>query len=156
MAMTPYRSPTDLFPAILEDLLRPGAGWAGRMEGMLRAPHADVVESADAIRVMIELAGIDPKDIELDLENNILTISGQKNEERRDENDTWHLSERRYGKFSRSFMLPRDVEEEKIQAHYDGGVLTVTIPKSGKSRKRRIEVQGGAGQKEIGGPGARS
>ncbi len=77
----------------------------------------------------------------------MLTISGEKQEERRegDENSTWHLSERRYGRFSRSFVLPRDVEQDRIQARFENGVLQVTIPKSERARRRRIEIRSGSG-----------
>ena len=151
MAITPYRTSGDLFAPMLEDFLRPVAGWGGRMAGMLRAPEADVVEAENEIRVTVELPGMRSEDIDLDLENNVLTISGEKKEERREEHETWHLSERRYGKFSRSFVLPRDVEPDQIQARFDNGVLNVTIPKSEKARRRRIEVQAGQGRIESGG-----
>ncbi len=151
MAITPYRPSTDLFSPIFEDLFRPMAGWGGRMSGLLRAPDADVVETENEIRVMMELPGMRPEDINLDLENNVLTISGEKQEEREegDEKNTWHLSERRYGRFSRSFVLPRDVEQEQIQARFEGGVLRVTIPKGERARRRRIEIQSGDGEQRV-------
>ncbi len=98
---------------------------------------------------MVELPGMRREDIELDLENNVLTIRGEKREERQEEKDTWHLSERRYGTFSRTFILPRDVEQEQIRAHFEDGVLSVTIPKSEKARRRRIAIQDGGGQKRV-------
>jgi HSP20 family protein len=142
MAITPYRASTDLFRPIFDEFL--GSGWGGRMAGMgrLGAPRADVVETEDEIRVVVELPGMTAEDIDLDLENNVLTISGEKQEER-DEGDenTWHLSERRYGKFSRSFVLPRDVKQDRIEASFENGVLQVTVPKSEKARRRRIEIR---------------
>lgn len=151
MAITPYRPSTDPVSSMFEDMLRPLSGWGGRMAGtgLMRAPEADVVEGESEIRVMVELPGMKPEDIELDLENNVLTISGEKREERQEERDTWHLSERRYGKFSRSFVLPRDLEQEKIQASFQEGVLSVTIPKSEKARRRRIEIRGDGGQTRV-------
>jgi HSP20 family protein len=150
MAITPYRTSTDLGP-VFDDLLRTFAGWGGRMgsTSLLRAPEADVIEAEDRIRVVVELPGMRSEEIDLELENNVLTISGEKREERQEENDAWHLSERRYGKFSRSFALPRDVEQDRIEANFENGVLTVTIPKSEKSRRRRIEVRNGGGQKQV-------
>jgi HSP20 family protein len=87
----------------------------------------------------------------VDMENNVLTISGEKREEREQEGEknTWHLSERRYGKFSRSFVLPRDLDSEKIQARFEDGVLQVSIPKSEKARRRKVEIQSGGGQKRV-------
>ena len=152
MAITPYRPSTDLASSLFEDMFGPFSGWGGRMAGtgLLRAPEADVVETEDQIRVLVELPGMQAEDVDLDVENNVLTISGEKREERREEKDTWHLSERRYGKFSRSFVLPRGVDQEKIRASFENGVLSVTIPKSEKARRRRIEIQGRGGQKQVG------
>lgn len=151
MAITPYRPTTDLFRPLLDDFM--GSTWGGRLAGtdLIRTPSADVTESKDEIRVMVELPGMRPEDVDVSLENNILSISGEKKEERREEDkeNRWHLSERRYGSFTRSFVLPRDVEQDRIQASFDNGVLTVTIPKSEKARPRRIEIQGGNGQQRV-------
>jgi HSP20 family protein len=149
MAITPYRTSTDLLSPMLEDFFRPMSGWGGRMGGMMRTPEADVVESENEIRVLVELAGMSGEDIDLDLENNVLTISGEKKEEHEKEQDTWHLSERRYGKFSRSFVLPRDVESDRIEAEFRNGILDVRIPKSERARRRRIEVRQGGGKQQI-------
>jgi HSP20 family protein len=149
MAITPYRPSTELFGSMFEDLFRPSSGLGGRLGGMLRVPDSDVVERENEIRVAVELPGLSPEDIQLDIENNVLTISGEKKEDRQEENETWHLTERRYGKFSRSFVLPRDVEQEQINAHFEGGVLTVTIPKSERARRKRIEIKDGGGQRQV-------
>ena len=146
MAITPYGSSTELFGSMLEDMFRrPLVGWGGRLGGgnLMRAPEADVVETEDRIRVTVELPGMNVEEVDLSLENNVLTLSGEKKEERQEGDDTWHLSERRYGRFSRSFVLPRDVEQDKIEAHFDNGVLTVDIPKTEKARRRRIEIGNG-------------
>ena len=150
MAIAPYRSTTDPFRPLFDDLL--GSWTGGHLGNMLRAPHADVTESETEIRVMVELPGMRPEDVQVDLENNVLTISGEKKEERTEgdeKNETWHLSERRYGRFSRSFVLPRDVEQEQIRASFDNGVLSLTIPKSEKARRRRIEIQGADGTRQM-------
>jgi HSP20 family protein len=87
------------------------------------------------------------EDVDLSLEDNVLTISGEKQVEREEgsETDTYHMSERRWGRFSRTFVLPREVEQERIEANFENGVLTVTIPKSEKARRRRIEIRGSDG-----------
>jgi HSP20 family protein len=153
MAITPYRPTTELFRSLFDDLPGFGSEWGGRMAGMdlLRAPSADVMESASEIRVMLELPGMNPEDVEVSLENNVLTISGEKKEERQedDKKSRWHLSERRYGRFSRSFVLPRDVDHEGIQAHFENGVLRLSVPKSERAKPRRIQIQGGNGQQRI-------
>ena len=140
MAITQYRPASDLFAPFFEDFLsRPFNG--ARMSAMMRAPEADVLETEKEIRVNLEMPGMKPDEIEIGLENNILTISGEKRQERTegDEKHTWHLTERRYGKFSRSFVLPRDVESE----------ANVVIPKSERARRRRIDVRTGAGNQRV-------
>lgn len=147
MAITPYRASTDLFSPLLEDFLAPLAG-ANRTGNLMRAPLSDVIETEEEIRVITDMPGLRVDDISIDLENNVLTISGERQEERTEGNErnTWHLSERRYGRFSRSFVLPRDVESERIHARFEDGVLTVNVPKSEKARRRWIDIQGGDGQ----------
>lgn len=147
MMPTPYRSSNDLFSPLFEEFVAPLARMS-RMDGMLRVPEADVIERENEIRVVVELPGLDPEEVDLSLENNVLSITGEKREERRegDEKSRYHLSERRYGKFTRSFVLPREVDAESIRASFDNGVLTITIPKSEKARRRRIEIAGGQGQ----------
>jgi HSP20 family protein len=145
MAMFPtYRSndPIDqLFNSVM--------GGGGRLGGgdLMRAPETDVVETEREIRVVAEMPGLNRDDIEIDMENNVLTISGEKREARTEkEEGRYHLSERRYGKFSRSFVLPRDVEADGIQASFQDGVLTVHIPKAERARRRKIEIGGGDGR----------
>jgi HSP20 family protein len=104
------------------------------------------VETEREIRVITEMPGLKRENIELDVENNVLTIRGEKREERTEgQEGRFHLSERRYGTFTRSFVLPSSVDAEHIQASFEDGVLRVTIPKSERALKRRIEV-GGEGQ----------
>lgn len=151
MAIAPYRPTTDLFRPFFDDML--GSGWGGRLAGadLLRTPNADVMETKDEIQVLTELPGMRPEDVEVSLEDNVLTISGEKTQERREEDreSRWHLSERRYGRFSRSFVLPREVEQDRIEARFENGVLHVSIPKSERVKPRRIEVQGTNGSQQV-------
>ena len=150
MAITQYRPSGDLFAPFFEDFFgRPGNG--GRMSNLLRAPEADVVETEKDIQVSLEMPGMKADEIDIGLENNVLTIAGEKHQQRteEDERNTWHLTERRYGQFSRSFVLPRDVDADAIQAHVEDGVLRVVIPKSEKARRRRIDVSSGAGSQRV-------
>jgi HSP20 family protein len=142
MAITPYRPATDpLSP--FEALFGPLGG--GRMGDVLRPPSADVIERENEIELAMEIPGMRSEDLDIDLENNVLTVSGEKKEEREEgqEEGRYHLSERRYGRFSRTFVLPRDVEPDGIQARCEEGLLKITVPKSERARRRRIEVQGG-------------
>ena len=142
MAIAPYRASTDLFRPFFEDFLS-STGDGGRLGNMMRAPLADVIETESEIQVTVVLPGMNPQEISIDIENNILAISGEKREEHKEsgEGNTWHLTERRYGQFSRSFVLPRDVDQEKIHASFENGILRVVVPKSERARRRRIEVR---------------
>ena len=151
MAIRPYRTTTDPIDRMFDSLQGLAGGMSGG-QGLMRAPETDVVEMENEIRVSTEMPGLRREDIEIDLENNVLTLRGEKREEREEGGDgaRYHLSERRYGTFTRSFVLPRDVDAENISASFADGVLTVRIPKSEKARRRRIEVGGGDGGREVG------
>jgi HSP20 family protein len=148
MAITPYRTSNDPFDRLFDSLW--GASGGGNRGGsLMRAPETDVVETEKEIRVVTEMPGLRPDDVEVDVENNVLTIRGEKREERTEgEGGKYHLAERRYGTFARSFVLPRDVDAERIEAAFDQGVLTVRIPKSERAQRRRIQVGGGTGQEQ--------
>ena len=151
MAITQYRPSGDIFAPFFEDFFGRGSASA-RMSNLMRAPEADVVETEHEIEVHLEMPGMKADAIDISLENNILTINGDKRQERTegDERNTWHLTERRYGQFSRSFVLPRDVESDQIRASFEDGVLKVVIPKSEKARRRKIDISsGGAGSQRV-------
>jgi HSP20 family protein len=150
MAVTPYRTSNDPFDRLFDSLW--GASGGGNRGGsLMRAPETDVVETEKEIRVVTEMPGLKPDDVEVDVENNVLTIRGEKREERTEgeAGGKYHLAERRYGTFARSFVLPRDVDAERIEAGFEHGVLTVRIPKSERAQRRRIQV-GGSGSQEQG------
>ena len=137
----------------LFDTLATATGNGGTRTGgnLMRAPETDVVETEREIRVVTEMPGLKRENIEIDVENNVLTIRGEKREERTEgEGSKYHLAERRYGVFTRSFVLPRDVDSDAIAATFEDGVLAISIPKSEKARRRRIEVGGNAGSAEVG------
>ncbi len=143
MAMYPTRY-ADPFDRLVDSVF--GGRAANGNGNLMRAPETDVVETEREIRVVTEMPGLKRENIEIDVENNVLTIRGEKRGERTEgEQGKWHLAERRWGTFARSFVLPRDVDAEAIQASFEDGVLTVTVPKSEKVRRRRIEVGAGTG-----------
>lgn len=147
---TRYAEPFDhLFDTFFGNAGRPANG-----NSLMRAPETDVVETEREIRVITEMPGLKRENIDIDIENNVLTIRGEKREQRTEgEQGRWHLAERRYGTFTRSFVLPRDVDADNIQASFSDGVLTVTVPKSEKARRRRIQIGGEAGQQQLGAEG---
>ena len=128
-----------------------GSMWPDAENGGLVAMPAEVVETDDEIRFEVEMPGFRNEDLDITLENNVLTIAGEKQESRSqsDEKNTWHLNERRYGHLSRSFVLPRDVDQEGISAGFENGILTVTVPKSERARRRRIEVKPDSGRQDV-------
>ena len=98
------------------------------------APAVDIVEDEEAIVLKAELPGFPADAVNVNVENDVLTLSGERKLEREDKN------ERPYGTFSRSFMLPKTVDSEAIEANLDAGVLTLRLPKKAAAEKRRIEV----------------
>jgi HSP20 family protein len=149
MALYPARF-SDPFDQLVNSFLSTPRGGNGGAS-LMRAPETDVLETEREIRVVTEMPGLKRENIEVDVENNVLTIRGEKREERTEgEQGKWHLAERRYGTFSRSFVLPRDVDAENISASFEDGVLTVTVPKSEKARRRRIDVGGNSGAQAVG------
>ena len=104
-------------------------------------PPVDIFEDAGAIRIMAEVPGVNPSDVKISLENNVLTIRGSKQQVAQERTDRVHRYERSYGTFERSFTLPATVDASNIKATYEHGVLTVTLPKVEKAKPRQIEVQ---------------
>ncbi|MGH7476286.1 MAG: Hsp20/alpha crystallin family protein [Longimicrobiales bacterium] len=123
--------------------------WGGRPGdgGTLLAPPVNVREDDDNLYVEVEVPGVTPDDIEISLENGMLRISGEKKQTRTDESGDYHIFERRYGRFERSFSLARRFDPDRITARYDDGVLRITLPKTEEARPRRIRI-GGAGKQE--------
>jgi HSP20 family protein len=104
-------------------------------------PATDIFEDDKAVKLVMEIPGLRSEDVKLSLENNVLTISGEKRQEAEERNERVHRYERRYGSFERTFALPSTIDPEQIQATYEHGVLTVTLPKAEKARPREIPVQ---------------
>ena len=110
------------------------------------APPISVAETKDAIEVTAELPGVDEKDIKVSLDENQLVISGEKKVESTREEKDWHVEERSYGSFYRSMSLPFEPEDGAVDAHFDKGVLRLTIRKPAKATKitKTINVKTGA------------
>src|SRR4249919_140481 len=110
------------------------------------APAINVAETKDAFEVTAELPGVDEKDIKVSLDENQLVISGEKKAESKKEEKDWHVVERSYGSFYRSMSLPFEPEDGAIDAHFDKGVLHLTIKKPAKATKvsKTISIKSGA------------
>jgi len=104
-------------------------------------PAVNIEENEDAYRVSIELPGMEKKDIKISFQDDVLTISGEKKDQKEDKDRNYHYFERRFGKFERSFRIHTDVIEDKIDAGFKDGVLTVDMPKAEIAKPREIEVK---------------
>ena len=107
-------------------------------------PPIDVYETEDRYVVTAELPGLEKKDVELNVADNLLTIRGEKKNEREEKNKDYHLVERSYGSFSRSVELPSGVKVEDISAEIANGVLKVTVPKPAPKQTKQIEIKSAA------------
>lgn len=113
-----------------------GMNWAA-------APAVDIAEKDTAFEIIAELPGLDEKDVEVAVANGGVTIKGAKKEEKDEKHKNYHLHERRFGSFERYFALPEGVDADKIEAKFNKGVLTVTLPKKAEAQKpaKKIEVK---------------
>jgi HSP20 family protein len=103
-------------------------------------PRLDMSETKDTVTIKAELPGLEAKDLDVSLSGDILTIKGEKKEEKEEKGETRHVVERRYGAFARMVRLPTTVAGDKIQASFKNGVLTVTLPKTEEAKQKAIPV----------------
>jgi len=115
----------EIFPAAAE-------GWI---------PALDVRETSDAIVVKADLPGVEPSGIDVSLTGDVLTIKGEKKEEKEEKEADYHRVERRFGSFSRSVRLPASVDAERVSAEYKNGVLTVTLPKKEEEKGKPVRIE---------------
>ena len=104
------------------------------------SPAVDIFETEGEIIVKAELPGMERKDITLHLENNVLSLRGERRFEKEAKDENYHRIERSYGNFSRSFSIPATVDEEKIRADYKDGVLKIALPKKEQSKPKQIKI----------------
>lgn len=109
-------------------------------EGASWAPRVDLSETEDAYLVHVDVPGMQKEDLNIDVHEGRLTISGERNAEQQDDGHKYVRVERSYGRFYRSFTLPQTVKEDEIEATYENGVLSVRVPKAEETKPRRIEV----------------
>lgn len=104
-------------------------------------PPCDVFEDKNAVKIVAEIPGVDAESVKISLENNLLTLRGEKQQQAEAQSERVHRYERSYGVFERTFSLPTSVDPDKIDAQYAKGVLTITIPKAERARPREIPVK---------------
>ena len=127
---------------VFSDLFDGFAGHAFRRNGGDWIPALDVARLDDSVVVKVEVPGLKSEDIELTVENNVLSISGVRRAECEETRDAYYHVERGFGSFRRRISLPADVDSEKVTADCKDGVLTVTLPKTERAKARKIEVKG--------------
>jgi HSP20 family protein len=115
------------------------AGRAGESVGW--TPGVDIYEDAEGIALRFELAGVEPKDVDIRFENGVLTLRGERKLDREDKRENYHRIELSYGTFTRSFSLPGTIDAEKIKAESKNGVLAVFLPKRPEAKPKSIQVK---------------
>jgi HSP20 family protein len=127
-------------------------GGAGARGGTMPwAPAVDVREDDKSLTFEFELPGLRPEQVEITADNGVLTVHGEKQSQRSENEGRHHIVERTYGTFTRSFQLPQGMDDENIEAQFDNGVLTVHVPKSALPQPRRIQIKGAGASQGNGG-----
>jgi HSP20 family protein len=112
-----------------------------RREEIPVVPAFDLSETEDKIVVKADLPGVDAKDLDIQIVGNVLTVSGEKKQEREEKDESYHWVERRFGSFSRSIRLPVEVKAEEVEAVYKDGVLRIEVPKVESAKPKKIPVK---------------
>jgi HSP20 family protein len=127
----------------IDRLFAESVEWPTQERGVAAGLALDLSEQEDAYIVEASTPGIAPEDLDIHITDNVLTIQGEFKQETDEEQKTWHLRERRYGRFSRSLRLPMQVNADEVTAEYNDGVLTLTVPKAEEALPKRITVKVG-------------
>lgn len=125
---------------MFRSMLTPSGGEAPATAGAW-SPALDVEESEDAFTLHVELPGVDPDGVEVSLEENVLTITGERSFYRGREAEGFRRIERRFGRFHRAVRLPDRVDSERVEATYENGLLTIVVPKAEEAKPRRIQIR---------------
>src|SRR6201993_5148354 len=136
----------------MNSLFRQNYGTEGREESLTTssfAPAVDVYEDEHQVTLKIEVPGVDEKDIDVRIENNVLTVHGERKFEKEEKEENFRRVERQYGSFTRSFTLPTTVDPENVQADYDKGLLKVQLAKKAEAKPKQIKVNVGGGEKTL-------
>lgn len=140
----PFRdlvSTQDRFNRLFNDTFSHVFGEGGEAGIQTWSPAVDILETGQNLVLKAELPGVDPKDIEVRVEDGTLYLKGQRKFEKDTKEENYHRIERSYGSFTRSFALPRSVNPDQVQANYKDGVLTLTLPKREEAKPKTIKVQ---------------
>jgi HSP20 family protein len=144
---SPFRSPLsdvallqNRLNSIFQDFAIPANGPGESLTAGGFVPAVDIYEDAHKLEVKVEVPGIKQEDLDVRMENNTLTVKGERKFETEEKEENFHRIERRYGSFVRSFTVPQTVDTENVQANYDAGVLTITLAKKPEAKPRQVKI----------------
>lgn len=132
---------------LFEDFFSMRSGGGGEVGGLATfVPRLEVREEDSDWRLRVELPGMRPEEVELSIDNNVLTVRGERRREQSQNQRGYVYSESSYGTFTRSIQLPQGTDPQKVQADFHDGVLDIRVPKAEATRARRIQIGGGGAQ----------
>lgn len=137
--------------SIFSDFARPAAGETESLNSGSFVPAVDIYEDAQKLSLRLEVPGIKPEDVDIRVENNTLTVKGERKFASDEKEQNYHRIERRFGSFVRSFTLPQAVNTEAVTANYEHGVLSIELPKKPEAKPKQIKVAigGAAPSKQV-------
>lgn len=133
--------PGERFPSVLDDFFKPWNEWftnGGYISKPLTVPAVNVVENQNEYKVSLAAPGLKKSDFQIDIEGNMLSIQSEKEDTKEEKDEQFTRKEFMYSSFSRSFTLPEDVKQDKIDAVYEDGVLKITLPKKEDAKSRNV------------------
>ena len=130
----------DRFNSLFENFAETNGSGKEQLTAGSFTPAVDVYEDEHSLVLKLEVPGMNEEDLHVSLENNTLTISGERKFEKEEKEENFHRIERRYGSFSRTFRLPSTVDGEKVEAGYDKGILKITLAKRAEAKPKQIKV----------------
>jgi HSP20 family protein len=139
----PFRELASLFENFAE------VGGKEQLTAGTFVPPVDVYEDEHTLVLKLEVPGVNEDDLDVQVENNTLTVKGERKFEKDEKEENFHRIERRYGSFVRTFRLPNTLDTEKIEAAYDKGILKITVGKKAEAKPNRIKVGTSNGQKTL-------
>ncbi len=137
------REPFHTLREEMDDLIgRFSADWGGEWLAKEFSPSMDLAETDESLQIRVDVPGMKPEEIDIEVNGTTLRISGERKEEKEEKGKTYHRVERRVGSFSRVVTLPCAVKEDKVAAECHDGILTVTLPKSEQAKMHKVKVKG--------------
>jgi HSP20 family protein len=136
------REPFHALQQEMDDLInRFSTGWKGDWAGAVSVPSIDLTETDKTVEIRMDLPGVKPEEIDIEVSGNTLRVTGERKEEKEEKGKTYHRVERYSGSFARAITLPCAVKDEKVQAECKDGVLTVTLPKTEEAKTHKIKIK---------------